>query len=162
MARPNPIRAMMASPLPPKTLQRRLPYRPKLSEVIYTYNILNKYVFDNQLDRPNITLKPLQKAWGMCFGLLEEDRETGSNCRIQISDKWYSTQWMVATLAHEMVHQYQWDIRGPERQENGKDWLMSHGPSFYEHREQLEYYGVPLKVSHGRRAWFRTQDLFLS
>jgi len=162
MARPNPIRVLMATPLPPKTLQRRLCYRPTVKEVVSTYNILNRYVFDNALHRPELQLCTIQKAWGMCYGLLQVDENTGSHCKIRLMDKWYSTQWMVATLAHEMCHQYQWDIRGPERQEGGKDWLMSHGPSFFEHRDRLMDYNVPLKVSHSRRRWFKTQDLFLS
>jgi hypothetical protein len=162
MARPNPVRAMMATELPPKTLQRRMPYRPSLDEVEYTYSILNKYAFDNALRQPVIVLKQIPQAWGMCFGLVEEDEYTGSNCRIRLSDKWFSTQWMVTTLAHEMCHQYQWDINGPERAEHGKDWLMSHGPTFLEHRDRLSIYHVPLKVSHSKRLWFKHQDLFLA
>lgn len=162
MARPNPIRTMMATPLPSKTVQRRLPYRPKLSEVIYTYNILNRYVFDNKLVRPTIVTKTLRKAWGVCYGLAELDYSTGSNCRIQINDKWFSTQWMVTTLAHEMCHQYQWDVLGPIREDEGKEWLMSHGPTFHEHKDRLAYYDVPLKVCHSKRLWFEHQDLFLA
>lgn len=162
MARPNPIRVMMATPLPPKTIQRRMPYRPGVEEVEYTYNILNKYVFDNALKKPKIILKSIPKAWGVCFGLTEVDKETRSNCRIRISDKWYSTQWMVTTLAHEMCHQYQWDIYGPMREEEGKEWLMSHGPSFLEHRDRLAQYHVPLKTAHSKRKWFLYQDLFLT
>ena len=140
MARPNPIRTMMATPLPPKTVQRRLPYRPKLSEVIYTYNILNRYVFDNKLVRPTIVTKTLRKAWGVCYGLAELDYSTGSNCRIQINDKWFSTQWMVTTLAHEMCHQYQWDVyRWDHKDFTGREMNTdsgAHGPSFYMWRER--------------------------
>ena len=161
MARPNPLRIIMATELPPKTLQRRMPYRPSLDEVEYTYDKLNRYVFDNALRRPEIALNTLQKAWGICYGLVDIE-PTGSNCKIRLMDKWYSAQWMVTTLAHEMCHQFQWDIYGPEREENGKQWLMSHGPSFLEHRERLAEYNIPLKVSHSRRKWFEHQDLFLA
>lgn len=161
MARPNPLRVMMASELPPKTLQRRMPYRPSVDEVEYTYDKLNRYVFDNALKRPEIITSTLQKAWGVCYGLVELE-PSGSNCKIRLMDKWYSIQWMVTTLAHEMCHQYQWDIYGPEREENGKHWLMSHGPSFLEHRDRLAEFDIPLKVSHSRRKWFEHQDLFLA
>jgi hypothetical protein len=75
-------------------------------------------------------------------------------------DKWFCPQWFVTTLAHEMVHQFQWDVLGPERQDNGKDWLMSHGPSFYAFREDLEPHNISLKVAHSQRRWFKHQDLF--
>jgi hypothetical protein len=162
MARPNPIRRLMSEPLPPKTAQRRLPYRPKLEEVEYTYQILNKYVFDNALKKPPIRQGILQNAWGICCGLEHPKEGYRSYCEIKISDKWYCVQWMISTLAHEMCHQYQWDIYGPERAEMGKDWLMSHGPTFLEHRDRLQEYGIPLKVSFSRRRWFAYQDLFSS
>jgi len=153
---------MMGTALPPKTIQRRLPYRPNLDEVEYTYYIINKYVFDNCLKQPEIILKPIPKAWGICFGMTTADTKTKSNCQIRLSDKWYCTQWMVTTLAHEMCHQFQWDIYGPMREESGKDWLMSHGPTFLEHRDRLSIYNVPLKVFHSKRLWFKYQDLFIA
>jgi hypothetical protein len=162
MARPNPLRVMMSTELPPKALQRRLPYRPSLDEVEYTYDKLNRYVFDNALRQPEIITGIIQKAWGICYGMTDQDPDTGSNCKIRLTDKWYCVQWMVSTLAHEMCHQYQWDVYGPEREELGKGWLMSHGPTFLEHRERLTEYQIPLKVCHSRRLWFYHQDLFLA
>ena len=160
MARPNPIRKMMAESLPPKTLQRRLPYRPSIEEVNYTYSLLNRYVFDNALRQPPLEIGILRDAWGMCQGLCKPEDGYKSFCSIKISDKWYCVQWMVSTLAHEMCHQYQWDVYGPEREEVGKDWLMSHGPSFLVHRQILSEFGIPLKTSFSRKKWFVYQDLF--
>lgn len=160
MARPNPIRKIMAAKLPPKTVQRRLPYRPQLEEVQYTYDKLNQYVFDNSLKRPPLFIGQLRDAWGICHGMCKPLEGYRSFCEIKISDKWYCVQWMVLTLAHEMCHQYQWDIYGPERSELGKNWLMSHGPTFLEHRERLSEFGIPLKTSLSRRRWFMYQDLF--
>jgi hypothetical protein len=162
MARPNPLRVIMSFDLPSKTLQRRLPYRPDIDEVLYTYEKLNRYVFDRALKQPEITINSIQKAWGVCYGLEKIDINTGSNCKIRLMDKWFCIQWMVTTLAHEMCHQFQWDIYGPEREEIGKRWLMSHGPSFLEHRTRLAEYNIPLKVSHSKRLWFKYQDLFAS
>lgn len=162
MARPNPLRVMMATELPPKVLQRKLPYRPSQDEIEYTYDKLNRYVFDNALRRPQLIQNTIHRAWGVCYGDIDLDPETGSNCRIRIMDKWFCIQWMVTTLAHEMCHQYQWDVHGPEREESGKDWLMSHGPTFLEHRERLAEYNIPLKVCHSKRLWFEHQDLFLA
>lgn len=96
----------------------------------------------------------------MCMGETTEQVSYGSYCKIRMMDKWYCPQWMVTTLAHEMAHQYQWDIIGPEREYNGKDWLMSHGPSFFQFRNRLAEHHIPLKTSHSTRCWFKHQDMF--
>lgn len=75
-------------------------------------------------------------------------------------DKWYCKQWLVNTLAHEMCHQYQWDIIGNQRLIEGKQPIMSHGPSFFVFREQLKEHGINLKTAHSKRKWFKYQNLF--
>ena len=103
MARPNPIRSMMAYPLPSITYQRKKSFRPTEEDIIYSYNILNKYIFNNQLVRPEITQGIIHKAWGLCQWHHNE-QATGSYCSIRLSDKWFCSQWFLNTLAHEMVH----------------------------------------------------------
>ena len=66
MARPNPLRAVMSSPLPPITYQRRKSFRPTQDEVDWYYDKINYYVFDSQLRRPEIKLGTIVKCWGMC------------------------------------------------------------------------------------------------
>jgi hypothetical protein len=161
MARPNPIRSIMAYPLPSITYQRKKSFRPADEDIIYAYNILNKYIFDNQLRRPEINQGIIHKAWGLCQWHYDE-QHTGSYCSIRMSDKWFCSQWFLNTLAHEMVHQYQWDIgRWCHIEQNGKDINFgggAHGPSFYAWRERFEYYDLNLKVSFGQRRWFKHQD----
>lgn len=164
MARPNPIRAIMSQPLPMIHQQRLKPFRPNQSEVIYAYNILNKYVFDNQLYRPEIQLGRLRKIWGLC-SWLNEPQETKSYCTIKLSDKWFCEQWFMNTLAHEMVHQYQWDIyRWEHLDAYGKEMSCincksgGHGPSFYQWRDKFEEYGLTLKIYFGQKRWFKYQD----
>ena len=159
MARPNPIRAIMEQPLPSITYQRRKLFRPSYADINYAYNIINKYVFDNQLIKPNITQRTIQKAWGFC-SWEEKEQRSGSWTNIHLMDKWFCPQWFMNTLAHEMVHQYQWDVLGPEREQEGKDWLMSHGPSFYQFRPQLHEHNISLKTAHSQRRWFKHQNLF--
>jgi hypothetical protein len=78
---------------------------------------------------------------------------------IKLSDKWYCAQWMVAVLAHEMVHQYQWEILGKNMEGRIKWYVMNHGPSFYEWRDAMAEYQIPLnlfiKTSY---QWFKTQS----
>lgn len=151
---------LMATPLPSITDQKRLRFRPSERQVHHIYELLNYHVFGNQLRKPKIQIAARRrKYWGMCIGNTHVQR-TGSYCSIELMDKWISIQWMIATIAHEMAHQYQWDIIGPERHDEGKDFLMSHGPSFFMFRERLEHFYIPLKTAHSQRRWYKHQDLF--
>jgi len=154
------LEEIMELPLPPIHIQRRLPYRPSKNDIRHVYEQLNWLVFDNKLRMPKLVLASnCRKYWGMCIAETSINY-TGSYCTIKLMDKWFCPQWMVTTLAHEMCHQYQWDIDGPKRARKGKDFLMSHGPSFFAHRDKLSEYGISLKTSHRMKKWFRNQDLF--
>ena len=161
MARPNPIRTIMEQPLPSITYQRRKSFRPRMQDINYAYNIINRHVFNNSLRRPEIVQRTIKKAWGLC-SWLDYEHHNGSWCKIELMDKWFCPQWFINTLAHEMVHQYQWDVnRWYYINETGKDIYqhsMGHGPSFYEWREQFEYYGLTLKKHFSQRRWFAHQD----
>jgi hypothetical protein len=162
MARPNPIKSIMAVELPSITYQRRKLFRPNDEDVIYAYNIINKYIFENQLDRPDIYVKShLRGMWGCC-AWLDKKQYTGSYCYIQISDKYFCQQWFMNTLAHEMVHQWQWDIYRWDHENyfNRKMYEGSgaHGPSFYAWRERFADFGLNLKTAHGQKRWFKHQD----
>lgn len=158
MARPNPIRAIMESSLPSITYQRRKLFRPDYADINYAYNIINRYCFDNQLRKPEIVQRQLKGVWGFCQWELEE-QTNGSHCSINLVDKWFCPQWFVQTLAHEMAHQYQWDIHRWEHY-NGNMPTDSggHGPSFFMWRERFAHYGLDLKTAHGQKRWFRHQD----
>lgn len=157
MARPNPIRRIMECALPSITYQRRRLFRVGPEEVKYAYKIINKYVFDNKLHRPPIEIGITRDYWGICEGL---DYETGHNTysKLKISDKYFCAQWFMNVLAHEMAHQYQWDIVTPAREQEGMQPVLSHGPTFFMWRDEFEYYGLHLKTAHGQRRWFQHQD----
>jgi hypothetical protein len=158
MARPNPIRALMSLELPPITYQRRLMYRPSYADINYVYNICNRYLFDNQLRRPKIVQGTRRQTWGFCLWE-DEEQHNGSYCTIHIMDKWFCPQWFVQTLAHEMVHQWQWDIgryEGYPASHNPDSG--AHGPSFFLWRERFDHYGLHLKRSYGMKRWFKHQD----
>lgn len=157
MARPNPVRAIMATPLPSITYQKRRGFRVGPEDVKYAYKILNRYIFDNQLRCPNIDIGITRTYWGMCVGHSRE-QDSGSWCNLRISDKYFCVQWFMNTLAHEMAHQYQWDVITPARLEQGMEPVMSHGPTFFLWRERMLHYGVYLKTAHGQRRWFQHQD----
>lgn len=157
----NPtLREMMEAPIPSLTSQKRLSFRPSLEEAQYVYKLLNRDIFDNKLKMPTIKLAGRRrKYWGMCEASFNM-YDTGSWCEIQLMDKWITIQWFVTVVAHEMCHQYQWDIDGPKRARKGKDFIMSHGPSFFKYRKKLKQHNIPLKTAHSMRKWYKYQDLF--
>jgi hypothetical protein len=169
MARPDLITQYMTAPLPCVSEQKRLPFRPEPEQVGQLYRVINRNIFDNQLTQPEIFLGTIKNAWGRCNWMENRQRRSswgkpGTWCQIELYDKWFSPQWFCNTLAHEMVHQWQWDIYRWEHQEqHGRkmyDDSGAHGPSFHYWRECFESWGLSLKISHGQRRWFRHQDLF--
>lgn len=161
MARYSPILEMMESPLPTIGQQKRLTYRTDINEVVRTYKMLNYYVFNYELPMPLIEVVPrCRQYWGICYGSSERIPYRKSSCKIRVMDKWYCKQWMITILAHEMCHQYQWDIIGYQRELMGKPAIMSHGPTFFYFRDKLKKHGISLKTSHSRGKWFKHQNLF--
>jgi SprT-like family len=161
MARPNPVRSIMEAPLPSLTYQRRKLFRPSNADITYAYNILNRHVFANQLRQPEITQSSIRDAWGECRWMTTE-QSTGTWCTIRLMDKWFCPQWFVQTLAHEMVHQWQWDVyRWDHREYYGREMYLgggAHGPSFFLWRDRFEYYGLNLRTYHRQKKWFKYQD----
>jgi hypothetical protein len=161
MARPNPIRSIMEAELPSITYQRRKQFRPKPADITYAYNIINRHVFRGQLRNPGIATGRLNRAWGTCQWHYSE-RTNGSYCDLWLADKWFCPHWFMNTLAHEMVHQWQWDIYRWDHQDYfGRDPNVDsggHGPSFFTWREEFAYYGLTLKTGFGQKRWFKHQD----
>jgi hypothetical protein len=148
MARPHPLKELMKTPLPTISQQKRKCYRPSLYEVKQTYDLINKYVFNNRLVRPPIVLKSCRKYWGMCIGSPTEVK-SGTYCTIELMNKWFCVQWMITTLAHEMVHQYEWDVLRKN---------MTHRQSFFMWRDHMAKFNIDLKTYHGQKRWFIYQD----
>jgi hypothetical protein len=149
---------LLETPLPSISRQRRKPYRPDEQEINRIYSLINRAVFDGQMTRPRIVTGREVDALGWCIGL-KPPGSRRSGCLIRLTDKWFSVHWLIFVLAHEMCHQYQWDILGPERLTEGLRPLISHGPSFFQHRDRLAEIGVPLLKKVCMYRWFQYQDL---
>ena len=153
----------MNQDLPNKTYQKRLYYRTNYREVVQLFGIINKEIFNERLSLPEIQIMSRCRLyWGICiaksFSPNYDSRK--SNCIIRLSDKWFCKQWLITTLAHEMCHQYQWDVEGIKRINNGKIPIMSHGPSFFIYKGKLAKHGISLKRAHTMARWFKHQSLF--
>lgn len=151
------LHKVMSTKLPSKTEQRTLPYKLTKREMKKLYKILNEELFNNILPTPRLIIKKqMRGALGMCEGdfLIPIDKK--SNCEIALVERWYCKQWSVIVLAHEMVHQYQWDIYSKNR----KNKIMSHGPSFLKFRKKFRRKGIPLLRYMTTSRWFKTQNIF--
>ena len=155
------LKEWMKEDLPSISKQKRHIYRPTKREINHTYNVLNLVLFNGKLIRPKITVISRRYYWGLCQAnnIQPQVLKSKSNCELLLNDKWFCRQWFIDTLAHDMAHQYQWDIDGPKRVEEGKEALMSHGPSFFKHKPKLDRYGLNLKVTHKIKKWFKYQSL---
>lgn len=151
---------LMTEPLPSISSQKKLSYRTNQREVRKLYNIINEEIFDNKLPPAKLEVKSHCKGyWGICIAQSFSHKRKSSECIIRLSDKWYCKQWLINTLAHEMVHQYQWDVYSKQRHDEGKEPIMSHGSSFFMYRRKLAKFGIVLKRSSGANRWFKHQRL---
>lgn len=154
------LNKLMSEELPNITYQKRKLYRTTQREVYNLFDILNEEVFDNQLPKPKIIVKThMHKMWGECQGFYHKTKNKKSKCVILLNKNWYCKQWLITILAHEMAHQYQWDIQGEKRILEGKNPTMNHGPSFYRFKKKLNTFGIPLRYRLSPTKWFATQNL---
>lgn len=142
------------------SFQRRFMYRTSIREVTALYKLLNKQVFNNKLPIPQFEISRCREHWGFCYGSEYDVNpdSTKSKCMIRLSDKWCCKQWLITVLAHEMCHQYQWDIDSKQRLKQGLIPIMSHGPSFFKHKAKLKKHGIALKFRYSIAHWFSYQD----
>lgn len=157
--RKRDLKLLMESELPSKTEQRQKKFRPTQKQVKEYFRLINREIFDNKLPIPKFQIRRLYNCVGMCEGKEGPIRKTKSHCTIHLADKYYCIQWFLSTLAHEMVHQYQWDIFSNIRVKRGLTRHMSHGPSFYIWRKRLAKHGISLKANAlQEHTWFEVQD----
>jgi hypothetical protein len=150
----------MSEPLPKISLQKKLAYRTNKHEVQELYNIINQEIFDNQLPLAKLQVKKNCRGyWGICLAEGFSIRKKRSQCTIRVSDRWYCKQWLITILAHEMAHQYQWDVYSRERYKLGLEPILSHGPSFFVFKNRFKEHGITLKRVHKLSSWFKYQRL---
>ena len=120
-------------------------FKPTLDRGQEIYNLINRYVFDNGLDPAKLNIKRTRGYWGMCEGDVNATNNLYTK-EIILTNRFPNLFHFVAVVAHEMVHQFQWDVLSNERQSQGLDPIMSHGPSFFAWREPLAEYDIPLST----------------
>jgi hypothetical protein len=157
------LKKYMELELPSLAFQRKQKYRTDMKEVKHLFRLLNKTIFDNKLPEPKfIIFTRSRDYWGLCEAkdFTPALHTKHSDVTIHLSNKWFCKQWLIDVLAHEMCHQYQWDVYSRQRMKRGQEPIMSHGPSFYLFRDKLAEVGISLKRHHRMRKWFLHQNFF--
>ena len=156
------IAELMASDLPDLSYQKALGFEPSYKEVHYLYSALNEEVFNNVLPHAPIQILQRTSYWG-CTESMHANAipiHESSTCVIKLPKRWFSVHWTILILAHEMCHQYQWDIDGLKRMKKSKEPIITHGPSFFKFRDKLMKHGIPLRRAHSGSVWLDKQNLF--
>ena len=100
-------------------------FRPTIHDCREVWTNIN-----NELKMPIFRLVYTKAFWGECQGVLNDQTQV----KMKINKSFLSKRLFINTMAHEMVHQWEWLTN-----EN-----MTHGPQFFLWREQLANYNITL------------------
>lgn len=105
-------------------------FRPTQSDCAEVFNNINRQVFYGELILPTFKLLYSSDYWGMCVGSWDDP----AGCTIHINKSFLSKRLFINTVAHEMVHQWEW-----LNYEH-----MTHGNTFFVWRKPLAEFGITL------------------
>jgi len=105
-------------------------FRPTICDCREVFRNINAKVFNNELRMPNFRLMYSKDFWGMCRGDLDDP----AKCTIFMNKSFLSKRLFIDTMAHEMVHQWEWLTH-----EN-----MTHGRKFFQWRNELAKFNICL------------------
>jgi hypothetical protein len=105
-------------------------FKPTIADCREVFRNINRNVFNNELRMPNFRLVYSQEYWGECVG----DLGDSAKCTIKMNKSFLSKRLFVYTLAHEMVHQWEWL----------NNETMTHGPQFFQWRNEMSKFGIVL------------------
>lgn len=116
---------------------RRTPVKATHVMARQVYDSINRAVFGGALQRPRIIIHPYRDMWGECHGARRR-RGYGNTFTkaIRINRYWPNMKKLIAVMAHEMIHQYEWERLG----------TMSHGTTFFAWEERMLNRGIRLYV----------------
>lgn len=109
-------------------------FRPTIADCREVFRSINRSVFNNELKMPSFRLVYSKEFWGLCVGDLGDP----TRCTIKMNKSFLSKRLFVYTMAHEMVHQWEWL--------NNDD--MTHGPKFFQWRNEMSKYGIVLSRAY--------------
>ena len=105
------------------------------------YDAINNAVFNGVLTRPKIVVRDYTKRciWGECEGWFRGSRWGAPYTQvIRIERHFPNLKKLIAAVAHEMVHQWEWEYYS----------VMTHGSTtFFAWEERLRSKGIRLSIT---------------
>lgn len=109
------------------------------SFALYWWHQLNETIFDGVLTPPvRFEIKNFRDCGGWCIPYLK-NRTGPRRVRIGLLRDYWDRKTFLIVLAHEMVHQWEWEIQA--------DWNpnVEHGTDFFSWQNKVKYrIGLPL------------------
>jgi len=119
---------------------RASPVVATVARVEQIYDAINNSVFGGVLTRPKIVVRDYSKnyMWGECEGMSRVNQWGPKYTKaIRIEKKFPNLKKLIDTIAHEMVHQYEWEHYG----------VMTHGTTtFFAWEERCRARGIRLSI----------------
>lgn len=119
---------------------RKSPVRVTQEQVEAIYTSINNAVFGGVLVMPKIIVRDYKKRqiWGECEGWQRAHRWGPPYTKvIRIQRHFPNLKTLIKVVAHEMVHQYEWDFYN----------VMTHGQTtFFAWEEKLRSKGIRLSI----------------
>lgn len=120
-------------------LGQRNPLRARKSQLESIYDSINRAVFNGVLERPRFILRSQDSNKWDCWGEIEigyrgHRHGPRRTFAIRFARKFPNMKFMINTVAHEMVHQWEWERNG----------RCDHGQNFYAWNERLSNRGLRL------------------
>ena len=116
-------------------LGRRHPIRAQKTQLQSIYDSINRAVFNSALSRPRFIIRANDQYWGeITVGYRHNRRADRITFYIRFERHFPSMKKLINTVAHEMVHQWEW-----ERNSN-----LTHGQAFYAWNDRLSNRGLRL------------------
>lgn len=113
-------------------------YQATLHDARTVWSALNHAVFGGVLNLPEkfiVQNRSTWDFWGECEGWIRGSRWGQPYTKaIRLQRIYRNPKTFIDVMAHEMVHQYEWERQG----------VMSHGRTFFAWKEKLEEKGIPL------------------
>lgn len=98
------------------------------------FDIINIHVFDGELEPfYDVAIVPEMPCWATTVSYFVDDIRFSE---LQISSVFPNVQYCLTTIAHEMVHAFQWQELG----------ISDHGPSFWAWQKDFDVFGIPLAL----------------
>lgn len=116
-------------------LGKKHPIRSNIAQLESIYDSINRAIFNGVLVRPKFIIRKTEKFWGEVeVGHRSSRHGPRRTYVIRFNQYFPSMKFMINTVAHEMVHQWEWEKYGNHK----------HNKSFYAWNERLSLRGLRL------------------